>query len=98
MGKVTDNYETVFVLRPDLGEAGIAAAVERFTTLISTNAAIGETNEWGKRRLAYPIQDYEDGYYVLINFNSAPAFPIELDRIFNITDTVLRSIIVKKEA
>ena len=97
MSNVISDYETIFILNPSIGDEGIKAAVEKFTDLIAANGTVIEKNEWGIRRLAYPIQFLEEGYYVLINFSSAPHFPAELERIYNITDTVLRSIIVKKE-
>lgn len=97
MPKVTANYETLFIINPTVGEETIASVVEKFKTLISQNGEITLLNEWGKRRLAYPIQDLTEGYYVLVEFNSKPEFPAELDRIFNITEEVMRSIIVAKE-
>ena len=97
MGNVISDYEVVFILNPNIGDENIKANVERFTDLIAANGTVIEKNEWGMKRLAYPIQFLEEGYYVLIHFNSAPQFPAELERIFNITDTVLRSIVIKKE-
>ena len=88
------NYETVMVLNTKLGEEGIAALVEKFKNLISQNGEITGVDEWGKRRLAYEIEDETEGYYVLINFVCNPAFPAELDRVYKITDGVLRSLIV----
>ena len=96
MGNVISNYETLFIVNPDIGDEAIASTVSKFSDLISANGTVTEKAEWGRRRLAYPIQDFEEGYYVLINFSSEPQFPIELERVFNITDTILRSIIVKK--
>jgi len=96
MGNVISDYEVVFILNPNIGDENIKANVERFTDLIAANGTVIEKNEWGIRKLAYPIQFIEEGYYVLINFRSAPEFPAELERIFNITDTVLRSIVIKK--
>jgi len=96
MGNVISSYETLFIVNPEIGDEATASAVAKFTDLISANGTVTEKTEWGKKRLAYPIQDFEEGYYVLINFTSEPQFPIELGRIFNITDTVLRSLIVKK--
>lgn len=92
------SYETVFILSTKLGEDGIAAAVQKFKDLIAANGTVDKVDEWGKRRLAYPIDKEEDGYYTLISFTSAPTFTAELDRIYNITDGVLRSLTVKKEA
>ena len=96
MDNVISNYETVFIVNPDIGDEAINSTVEKFTDLIAANGTVTEKSEWGRRRLAYPIEDFEEGYYVLLNFSSAPQFPIELERVFNITDTVLRSIIIKK--
>jgi len=96
MGNVISDYEVVFILNPNIGDENIKANVEKFTDLIAANGTVIEKNEWGLRKLAYPIQFIEEGYYVLVNFKSAPEFPTELERIFNITDTVLRSIVIKK--
>ncbi|MEG2119286.1 MAG: 30S ribosomal protein S6 [Pseudoflavonifractor sp.] len=97
MAKLTANYETIYILNPNLGEEGTAAMVAKFKSLVEENGTLAEVNEWGKRHLAYPINDLNDGYYVLMTFESAPAFPLELDRIFRITDGVIRSIIVCKD-
>ncbi|HEX3039109.1 MAG TPA: 30S ribosomal protein S6 [Caproiciproducens sp.] len=97
MSDVKNSYETVFILSSTLGDDGIAAMVQKFKTLIETNGTIDSVDEWGKRRLAYPINKQEDGYYTLISFTSAPEFTAELDRIYKITDGVLRSLIIKKE-
>ena len=96
MGNVISNYEVVFILNPNIGDENIKANVEKFTDLIAANGTVIEKNEWGLRKLAYPIQFIEEGYYVLVNFSSEPQFIAELERIFNITDTVLRSIVIKK--
>lgn len=91
------SYETLFVISPDLSEEDTKALVEKFTTLIKDNGEIGEVDEWGRRKLAYPIDYKTEGYYVLVNFKSATDFPSELERIFNITDNILRSLVVAKE-
>lgn len=94
MEKIIRSYETIFVVDPDIGDDAVKASVEKFTALIAANAEIGAVNEWGRRRLAYPINYKNDGYYVLVTFKSDSAFPAELDRIYNITDGIIRSIIV----
>ncbi len=94
MAKVTGKYETIFVINPSLNEEETKQVVERFTSLIGENGEISKTDEWGKRRLAYPIQDFTEGYYVYVSFQSKPDFPAELDRIYKITDAIIRSIIV----
>ena len=65
--------------------------------LVESNGTLAEIDEWGKRHLAYPINDLTEGYYVLMNFSSKPEFPRELDRILRITDGVMRSMIVSKD-
>ena len=81
MPKITGKYETVFIVDVNLGEENIAAMVEKFKTLIEANGTVTNVNEWGKRRLAYPINDMNEGYYVLIEFESKPEFPLSLIHI-----------------
>ncbi len=97
MPTVKGSYEAVFIFSMKNGEESVPAMVEKFKTLIENNAEIGEVDEWGKRRLAYLIEDEADGYYVLYNFVSGPEFPMELERISKITDGVLRSMVVRKD-
>ena len=97
MAKLTQKYETVIVLSTKIGEDGIQALVEKFKNLISKHGTLGSVDEWGKRRLAYAINYETEGYYVLFNFESKPDFPAELDRIYKITDGILRSLIIAKE-
>jgi small subunit ribosomal protein S6 len=97
MGKVVSDYETVFIINPNIGDEAIKSTIEKFSDLIAANGTVIEKNEWGIKKLAYPIQFLEEGYYVLINFNSNPQFPAELERVFNITDGILRSLVIKKE-
>ena len=92
------SYEVLFVVDLTPGEEGVKALVEKFTSLIADNGTVNEVNEWGKRRLAYPINDMNDGYYVLVNFSAPTDFPAELERIFSITDGILRSMVIAKEA
>ena len=97
MSKVIADYETVFILNPNIGDENIKTTVDKFTDMINANGSVIEKNEWGLRKLAYPIQFLDEGYYVLINFNANPQFLAELDRVYNITDSVLRSLVIKKE-
>ena len=97
MAKQSGHYETVMVLNTKLGEEAIQALVEKFKTLIGQNGTINNVDVWGKRRLAYLIEDESEGYYVLIDFTSKPDFPAELDRVYKITDGVLRSLITAKQ-
>ena len=97
MPTVKGSYEAVFIFSLTLGEDGVPAMVEKFKTLIAENSEIGEIDEWGKRRLAYPIEDETEGHYVLYNFVSGPEFPAELERVSKITEGVLRSMVVRKD-
>ncbi len=97
MAKVNANYEAVYVLNPDLNEEQIAALTARFKAVVEANGTVSEVDEWGKRRLAYPINDLMEGYYVLMTFTAAPAIPQELSRIFRITDGVMRSMVICKD-
>ena len=97
MAKLNSNYEAVYILKPDLSEEQIAALVERFKSVVEANGTVTEVDEWGKRRLAYPIDDLTEGYYVLMTFTSDAAFPAELDRLMRINTGIMRSIIVCKD-
>lgn len=97
MAKLQQNYESILVLSTKLGEDGIKATIEKFKAMISKNATLESVDEWGKRRLAYAINYEHEGYYVMFTFNSVPSFPAELDRVYKITDGVMRSMIIAKE-
>ena len=90
-------YETMLVTNPALDEEASAALVGKFKSLIEANGTIDSVDEWGKRRLAYPIEDNTEGVYTVIKFTSNPDFPAELDRVYKITEGVLRSIIIAEE-
>ncbi len=90
------NYETVMVISMKQGEEGVQAIIEKIKALIEKHAVLQSVDEWGKRKLAYLINKESEGYYVLINFESEAEFPAELDRIYKITDGIMRSLIIKK--
>ena len=94
MAKITEKYEAIIVFSLKKDEEQIKALTEKFADLIKENGTLGEIDEWGKRKLAYEINYESEGYYVLYNFESKPDFPAELERVINITDGVLRSIVV----
>ena len=94
---IVNKYETIFVIDASLEEEKITALVEKFKSLISDAGEIEAVDEWGKRRLAYPIDDKNEGYYVLVQFSAKPDFPQELERIYRITDGIMRDIVIKKE-
>ncbi|HIY54355.1 MAG TPA: 30S ribosomal protein S6 [Candidatus Agathobaculum merdavium] len=94
MAKISGKYETIFIVNPTLEEAAATAVADKFKSLIEENGTNVEVEDWGKRRLAYPIEDQNEGIYTLVRFESKPEFPAELDRIYKITDGIMRSLIV----
>ena len=95
MEKVINTYENLFIVSLANGEEAAKETVNKFTTLIANNAEIVEVAEWGKRRLAYLINDEAEGYYTVVTFKTASDFPAELDRLFNIDENVMRAMTIK---
>lgn len=85
------SYETLFAISGNFTEEEYTAVKEKFVNLVNDNATDVTVNEWGKRRLAYPIDYITEGYYVLLTFKSEPSFPQELTRVFGITEGVIRN-------
>ena len=98
MAKISEKYEVLYVINPNLSEEETQALVEKFKTLIEQNGTIDAVEEWGKRKLAYEINYIADGYYVLVKFTCDGSFVAELERIYHITEGILRSIVIKVEA
>ena len=90
MEKKICSYETLFAVNGNLPEEEFKAIEEKFVNLINENAEDVSVNEWGKKRLAYPINYITEGYYVLVSFKSEPSFPLELERVLGITEGVIR--------
>ncbi len=95
MEKIINSYETLFITDVSNGEEATKTTVDKFTGLIASNGEIIEVAQWGKRRLAYPINDMSEGYYTVVTHKSAPSFLAELDRLFNIDESIMRSMTVK---
>ena len=95
MENIINSYETLFITSIANGEEATNATVEKFTNLIASNGEIVEVLDWGKRRLAYPINDMPEGYYTVVTHKCAPSFLAELDRLFNIDESIMRSMTVK---
>ena len=94
MEKVINSYENLFIVDVTKGDEATDATVNKFLSVIEANAEVVDVAKWGKRRLAYAINDMPEGYYVVVTFKSAPEFPSELDRLFNIDETIMRSMII----
>lgn len=97
MAKVTAKYEILYIIDLNKTEEEIAALVEKFKSLTEEYGSVAEVDQWGKRRLAYPIEDMNEGYYVMMNCEAKPEMPAEIDRVFGITDGILRSLIINKD-
>ena len=97
MAKLNESYEAMVIFSLKKDEEAIQALVAKFKDLIEKNGTLTEeVNEWGKRKLAYPINYETEGYYVLYTFTAKPEFPAELNRVLNITDGVLRALVTTK--
>ena len=90
MEKKICSYETLFAISGNYSEEEYKAVCEKFVNLVNENATDVNVNEWGKKRLAYPINYITEGYYVLVTFKSEPSFPLELGRVFGITEGIIR--------
>ena len=94
MAKITGKYEVMYIIDPAQGEEGINALVEKFKAMVEAEGTLANIDLWGKRRLAYPINDLTEGYYVRMTFTADAAFPAELDRKMRIDTNVMRSLII----
>ena len=86
-------YEVMYIIRPDIEQEAVQAAVDKFQGIITNGGEITKHEVQGKRRLAYEIKKFRDGVYVLVNFNAEPAVVTELERLMKISDEVIRYLI-----
>ncbi len=92
-----NKYESVIIVNPNTDEAGLKALEEKFTGLINENGKVEKVDSMGKRKLAYEIKKFAEGTYLVFEFESKPEAIKELERVYRITDDVLKFIVVKKE-
>ena len=92
-----NKYESVIIINPNVDEAGIKALEDKFTGLINENGKVEKVDSMGKRKLAYEIKKFAEGTYLVFNFESKPEAIKELERVYRITDDVLKFIVIKKE-
>ena len=97
MEKIINSYESMLIVSLANGEEAAKATVSKFTDLIKANAEMIQVDEWGKRRLAYLIDDMSEGYYAVATFKSESDFPAELQRLMNIDESVMRVMVIKLE-
>lgn len=98
MAKISEKYEALYIINPQLTEEDTQALVEKFKAMVEAEGTLTAIDEWGKRRLAYPIEDLNEGYYVLMTFEAKPDFPAELERVMKITDGIMRCMTTAVEA
>ena len=92
-----NNYEVMFIIEAALEDDKKEAAIEMVKEVISAGGEVGKVDIWGMRKLAYPIEKKNDGYYVVIEFKANPDLPKELDRRLKISDSIIRHIIINKD-
>lgn len=98
MEKIKNFYECLFIADVTGGEEATKATVEKFVSLITANSeTVIEVAQWGRRRLAYAINDKSEGYYVVCTFKCDPSFPTELERLLNIDENIMRSLTLRLE-
>jgi len=92
-----NNYEVMFIIEAALEDDKKEAAIEMVKEVISAGGEVGKVDIWGMRKLAYPIEKKNDGYYVVIEFKANSDLPKELDRRLKISDSIIRHIIINKD-
>ncbi|MPM49030.1 30S ribosomal protein S6 [bioreactor metagenome] len=93
-----NHYELMYIMIPTLEGEALEGVMSKVTTLIeSVNGTVTEVKKWGKRRLAYEINDIKDGFYVVVTFDTAPESISEIDRVLKLTEEVLRFLITKND-
>lgn len=92
-----NQYETVFIINPTIEDTGVKALIEKFSTLINNDGKVETVEELGNKKLAYEIKKFKEGNYVVISFEANPALIKELERIYRITDEVIKFIVVRKD-
>ena len=92
------DYEVMFIIDPALEDAKKDATVETVQTIIAADGEVTKVDVWGMRKLAYPIEKKEEGYYVVLEFQAAPELPKELNRRLRISDDVMRHLVINKDA
>ena len=91
-----NNYETIMIINSTMEEAAIKSTIEKIKDLISANGAVESVEEWGNKKLAYPVKKHSEGYYVLMTFEAEPTLVQEIKRIAGIVDGVIRRLITKR--
>ena len=96
--QVMNKYEAMYIINPTLDEESTKAIIEKFKGIVEANGVPEALEEWGRKRLAYEVQDQKEGYYVLMHFEAPADFPAELERNFKITEGVMKYLVTRKDA
>ncbi len=92
-----NKYETVFIINQNVEDAGVKELIQKFSDIINSDGKVESVEELGRKKLAYEIKKNTEGTYVLINFEAAPTLIQELERVYRITDEVIKFIVVRKD-
>ena len=92
-----NKYETIFIVNPNVAEEGLKALIQKFSDIINNDGKVLEVEEMGKKKLAYEIKKNKEGYYVVVNFEANPELIKELERVYRITDNVIKFLTISKE-
>lgn len=92
-----NRYETIYIIKPTVEEEGVKTLIEKFKGIVEGNGEVESLDEWGKRKLAYLIEDFAEGFYVYMKYKADQSVPKELDRVFGITEDILRHMIIRIE-
>ncbi|MFO3717910.1 30S ribosomal protein S6 [Anaerococcus sp. ENR1011] len=92
-----NNYEAVLIFKADMQDTDRTELLERFKAIISENGEVSDVDDWGKRRLAYEINDLKEGYYYIVNFKSEPDHIREFERRLRLSDFIIRYMVIRKE-
>ena len=92
-----NKYETIFIINPNVEDAGVKELIQKFSDIINNDGKVESVEELGKKKLAYEIKKNSEGNYILINFEAAPGLIKELERVYRITDDILKFIVIRKE-
>ena len=92
-----NKYESVVIINPGVEENGMKDLIQKFSNLINSDGKVENVNELGKKRLAYEIAKQKEGYYIVIDFEANPSLIAELERIYRITDNVMKFIVIRKD-
>ena len=92
-----NKYESIIIINPNVDEAGLKALEEKFTGLINENGKVEEVKNMGKKKLAYEVKKFNEATYLLFNFEAKPASIAEVERVYRITDDIIKYIVVRKE-